>query len=212
MNTWFPKVINLLTSNNTVRKIKAEKLDAFYNCASTLISNQVSLGTFFFLLLPTQYWWHLDEIYSSFVAEGADSENCGGIRQRVWTPQQAEASPLQDGPDLWRWEDGLLSQHSGSRGEYVRESQRNHQYFAGMKRLWFYYLYWPYIVSTMYLWGWVKGKPLIIFIFALFIANKCSSFFHIIPILFNTIFLVLNECPNSLRKKKVWFNSSLSHF
>ncbi|XP_017568229.2 dynein heavy chain 12, axonemal isoform X1 [Pygocentrus nattereri] len=41
MNTWFPKVIHLLTSKDTVQRIRAEKLDAFYNCASTLLSNQL---------------------------------------------------------------------------------------------------------------------------------------------------------------------------
>lgn len=48
-NTWFPKVIHLLSSKNTVQRIKGEKLDAFYNCVSTLLSNQVSLGTFLFV-------------------------------------------------------------------------------------------------------------------------------------------------------------------
>ena len=41
MNTWFPKVIHLLTSDTTLKGVKEEKLDAFYDCASTLISNQV---------------------------------------------------------------------------------------------------------------------------------------------------------------------------
>lgn len=41
MNTWFPKVIHLLTSKETLKGVKEEKLDAFFNCASTLISNQV---------------------------------------------------------------------------------------------------------------------------------------------------------------------------
>uniref|UniRef100_A0A8C4EEV4 Dynein axonemal heavy chain 12 n=1 Tax=Dicentrarchus labrax TaxID=13489 RepID=A0A8C4EEV4_DICLA len=40
MNTWFPKVIHLLTSNDTLNGVKEEKLDSFYDCASTLISNQ----------------------------------------------------------------------------------------------------------------------------------------------------------------------------
>lgn len=42
MNTWFPKVIHLLTNKETVKGVKEKKLDSFYNCASTLISNQVS--------------------------------------------------------------------------------------------------------------------------------------------------------------------------
>ncbi|KAG7518207.1 dynein heavy chain 12, axonemal [Solea senegalensis] len=41
MNTWFPKIIHLLTSKETLKGVKEEKLDAFYNCASTLISNQL---------------------------------------------------------------------------------------------------------------------------------------------------------------------------
>lgn len=41
MNTWFPKVINLLTSKETLSDIKEEKIESFFNCASTLMSNQV---------------------------------------------------------------------------------------------------------------------------------------------------------------------------
>ncbi|XP_026189143.1 dynein heavy chain 12, axonemal isoform X3 [Mastacembelus armatus] len=41
MNTWFPRVINLLTSKETLNRVKEEKLDSFYECASTLISNQL---------------------------------------------------------------------------------------------------------------------------------------------------------------------------
>lgn len=41
MNTWFPKVIHLLTSKDMLQGVRAEKLDSFYNCVSTLISNQV---------------------------------------------------------------------------------------------------------------------------------------------------------------------------
>ncbi|XP_067384444.1 dynein axonemal heavy chain 12 [Channa argus] len=41
MNIWFPKIIHLLTNEETLRGVKEEKLDAFYNCASTLISNQL---------------------------------------------------------------------------------------------------------------------------------------------------------------------------
>lgn len=41
MNTWFPKVIHLLTNEETLKGVKEEKFDSFYNCASTLISNQV---------------------------------------------------------------------------------------------------------------------------------------------------------------------------
>ncbi|KAK5863728.1 hypothetical protein PBY51_000737 [Eleginops maclovinus] len=41
MNTWFPKVIFLLASMETLKGVKEEKLDSFYDCASTLISNQL---------------------------------------------------------------------------------------------------------------------------------------------------------------------------
>lgn len=42
MNTWYPKVINLFTKKEALEGIKPEKLDAFYNCVSTLMSNQVN--------------------------------------------------------------------------------------------------------------------------------------------------------------------------
>ncbi|KAM6176988.1 dynein axonemal heavy chain 12 [Erethizon dorsatum] len=41
MNTWYPKVINLFTKKEALEGIKSEKLDAFYNCVSTLMSNQI---------------------------------------------------------------------------------------------------------------------------------------------------------------------------
>uniref|UniRef100_A0A674AUS2 Dynein axonemal heavy chain 12 n=1 Tax=Salmo trutta TaxID=8032 RepID=A0A674AUS2_SALTR len=41
MNTWFPKVIHLLTSRDMLQGVRPEKLDSFYNCVSTLISNQL---------------------------------------------------------------------------------------------------------------------------------------------------------------------------
>uniref|UniRef100_A0A3Q1B603 Dynein axonemal heavy chain 12 n=1 Tax=Amphiprion ocellaris TaxID=80972 RepID=A0A3Q1B603_AMPOC len=41
MNTWFPKIIHLLTNKETLNGVKEQKLDSFYNCASTLISNQL---------------------------------------------------------------------------------------------------------------------------------------------------------------------------
>ncbi|XP_034447227.1 dynein heavy chain 12, axonemal [Hippoglossus hippoglossus] len=41
MNTWFPQVIHLLTSEETLKGVKEERLDCFYDCASTLISNQL---------------------------------------------------------------------------------------------------------------------------------------------------------------------------
>uniref|UniRef100_A0A4X1VM32 Dynein heavy chain 12, axonemal n=1 Tax=Sus scrofa TaxID=9823 RepID=A0A4X1VM32_PIG len=41
MNTWYPKVISLFTKKEALEGIKPETLDAFYNCVSTLISNQL---------------------------------------------------------------------------------------------------------------------------------------------------------------------------
>ncbi|XP_015987106.1 dynein heavy chain 12, axonemal isoform X14 [Rousettus aegyptiacus] len=41
MNTWYPKVINLFTKKEALESIKPEKLDAFYNCVSILMSNQL---------------------------------------------------------------------------------------------------------------------------------------------------------------------------
>lgn len=41
MNTWFPQIIQLLTNEEIVGELKEEQLDSFYNCASTLMSNQV---------------------------------------------------------------------------------------------------------------------------------------------------------------------------
>uniref|UniRef100_A0A3Q1GHE1 Uncharacterized protein n=1 Tax=Acanthochromis polyacanthus TaxID=80966 RepID=A0A3Q1GHE1_9TELE len=41
MNTWFPKVIHLLTNKEILNRVKEQKMDSFYNCASTLISNQL---------------------------------------------------------------------------------------------------------------------------------------------------------------------------
>uniref|UniRef100_A0A6Q2WX96 Dynein axonemal heavy chain 12 n=1 Tax=Esox lucius TaxID=8010 RepID=A0A6Q2WX96_ESOLU len=41
MNTWYPKVIHLLTSKDTLQRVRPAKLDSFYNCVSTLISNQL---------------------------------------------------------------------------------------------------------------------------------------------------------------------------
>ncbi|XP_068180564.1 dynein axonemal heavy chain 12 [Antennarius striatus] len=43
MNTWFSKVIHLLTSKDILKGFKEEKRDSFYSCASTLISNQLKI-------------------------------------------------------------------------------------------------------------------------------------------------------------------------
>lgn len=43
MNTWYTKVINLFTKKEALEGIKPEKLDSFYNCVSTLMSNQVNM-------------------------------------------------------------------------------------------------------------------------------------------------------------------------
>ncbi|XP_038127258.1 dynein heavy chain 12, axonemal [Cyprinodon tularosa] len=41
MNTWFPLIIHILTDAETLEGLKVEQLDSFYNCASTLMSNQL---------------------------------------------------------------------------------------------------------------------------------------------------------------------------
>ncbi|XP_073425921.1 dynein axonemal heavy chain 12 [Dendrobates tinctorius] len=41
LNTWYPKVINLFASQDALQLVKADKWDSFYNCVSTLMSNQV---------------------------------------------------------------------------------------------------------------------------------------------------------------------------
>uniref|UniRef100_A0A2K5C589 Dynein axonemal heavy chain 12 n=1 Tax=Aotus nancymaae TaxID=37293 RepID=A0A2K5C589_AOTNA len=41
MNTWYPKVINIFTKKEALEGITPEKLDAFYSCVSTLMSNQL---------------------------------------------------------------------------------------------------------------------------------------------------------------------------
>uniref|UniRef100_A0A3B3UAK3 Dynein axonemal heavy chain 12 n=1 Tax=Poecilia latipinna TaxID=48699 RepID=A0A3B3UAK3_9TELE len=41
MNTWFPQIIQLLTNEEILGELKEEQQDAFYNCASTLMSNQL---------------------------------------------------------------------------------------------------------------------------------------------------------------------------
>ncbi|XP_058438173.1 dynein axonemal heavy chain 12 isoform X10 [Marmota monax] len=41
MNTWYPQVISLFTKKESLEGIKPEKLDAFYSCVSTLMTNQL---------------------------------------------------------------------------------------------------------------------------------------------------------------------------
>uniref|UniRef100_A0A8D0GGB1 Dynein heavy chain 12, axonemal n=1 Tax=Sphenodon punctatus TaxID=8508 RepID=A0A8D0GGB1_SPHPU len=41
LNTWFPKVINLFTRKEALQGVKSDKLDSFYNCVATLMSNQL---------------------------------------------------------------------------------------------------------------------------------------------------------------------------
>uniref|UniRef100_A0A3Q2YVI0 Dynein heavy chain linker domain-containing protein n=1 Tax=Hippocampus comes TaxID=109280 RepID=A0A3Q2YVI0_HIPCM len=61
MNTWFPKVINLLTSPKTLGSVKDNVMDAFFDCACTLISNQLkaliqrSVEGFVFPFHPDNY-------------------------------------------------------------------------------------------------------------------------------------------------------------
>ncbi|CAH2313072.1 Hypothetical predicted protein [Pelobates cultripes] len=40
LNTWYPKVINLFTNKEALSSIKPDKIDSFYTCLSTLMSNQ----------------------------------------------------------------------------------------------------------------------------------------------------------------------------
>lgn len=47
MNTWFPLIIHILTDAETLEGLKVEQLDSFYNCASTLMSNQVKQKTLY---------------------------------------------------------------------------------------------------------------------------------------------------------------------
>ncbi|KAK9514800.1 hypothetical protein VZT92_025488 [Zoarces viviparus] len=41
MNTWFPEVIHVFTSKETPKRVKEQKLASFFDCVSTLISNQL---------------------------------------------------------------------------------------------------------------------------------------------------------------------------
>ncbi|XP_029456789.1 LOW QUALITY PROTEIN: dynein heavy chain 12, axonemal [Rhinatrema bivittatum] len=41
INTWYPKVINLFTTKDILKGIKPGKIDSFYSCVSTLMSNQL---------------------------------------------------------------------------------------------------------------------------------------------------------------------------
>uniref|UniRef100_A0A670IHN2 Dynein axonemal heavy chain 12 n=1 Tax=Podarcis muralis TaxID=64176 RepID=A0A670IHN2_PODMU len=43
LNTWYPRVINLFTRKEALEGVKPDKVDSFYNCVSTLMSNQVTL-------------------------------------------------------------------------------------------------------------------------------------------------------------------------
>lgn len=40
-NSWFPGIINVFADKNSFVSPKAEKLDSFFDCVTTLISNQV---------------------------------------------------------------------------------------------------------------------------------------------------------------------------
>lgn len=41
LNTWYPRVINLFTRKEALEGVKHDKIDSFYNCVATLMSNQV---------------------------------------------------------------------------------------------------------------------------------------------------------------------------
>ena len=40
-HTWYPSIINLFADKNAFTGIKPDKQESFYNCVTTLISNQV---------------------------------------------------------------------------------------------------------------------------------------------------------------------------
>ena len=42
MHTWYPMIINIFADKNAFTGIKPDKQESFYNCVTTLISNQVS--------------------------------------------------------------------------------------------------------------------------------------------------------------------------
>ncbi|KAK6177269.1 hypothetical protein SNE40_015399 [Patella caerulea] len=41
LHNWYPKIINIFADKNNFRTITGDKLDSFYNCITTLISNQL---------------------------------------------------------------------------------------------------------------------------------------------------------------------------
>ncbi|KAK9406180.1 hypothetical protein NXF25_004954 [Crotalus adamanteus] len=41
LNTWYPRVINLFTRKEALEGVKPDQMDSFYNCVSTLMSNQL---------------------------------------------------------------------------------------------------------------------------------------------------------------------------
>ncbi|KAJ6668326.1 hypothetical protein lerEdw1_015703 [Lerista edwardsae] len=41
LSTWYPRVINLFTRTEALEGIKSDKVDSFYNCVATLMSNQL---------------------------------------------------------------------------------------------------------------------------------------------------------------------------
>ena len=61
MHTWYPNIINIFADKNAFTGIKADKQESFYNCVTTLISNQVCdllqirMFFFFFFKQKTAY-------------------------------------------------------------------------------------------------------------------------------------------------------------
>ncbi|XP_037760095.1 dynein axonemal heavy chain 12 isoform X2 [Chelonia mydas] len=41
LNTWYPRVVNLFTRKEALEGVKSDKVDSFYNCVATLMSNQL---------------------------------------------------------------------------------------------------------------------------------------------------------------------------
>lgn len=46
--SWFPEVVNVFIDKNMLKHLSSAQVDSFYNSVSTLISNQVSYGTYSF--------------------------------------------------------------------------------------------------------------------------------------------------------------------
>lgn len=43
MNTWYQRVINLISRKDALHGVKLDEVDSFYNCVAVLMSNQVKI-------------------------------------------------------------------------------------------------------------------------------------------------------------------------